>query len=194
MATLRSTSVVVLAAGLSRRYGASNKLLASFGGKPLAMHIAQTLADLPFSRRIAVCAEDDLRLADLFIERGFEIARNANPERGQASSLSIGVRTAARTGPEAIVICLADMPFVPASVVKSLVRMIGKADAAGIVATAGVHACVAGPPAIFARAHFQSLMSLEGDMGARALLRAARILPVPDECLADFDTRQDFTT
>src|SRR5215813_8216241 len=36
-------AVVLLAAGLSRRYGAVGKLVANYRGKPLALHIADTL-------------------------------------------------------------------------------------------------------------------------------------------------------
>jgi molybdenum cofactor cytidylyltransferase len=191
MATIGLTSVVVLAAGLSRRYGASNKLLADFNGKPLALHIAETLADLPFHQRIAVCPVEDGQLRALFLDRGFEIALNSDPTRGQASSLAVGVAAAAKTGPDAILICLADMPLVSATLVTKLIEMLDT-DPIGIVASASLSERLAGPPAIFAPAHFQSLMSLEGDVGARVMLRAAPTMLVPDECLLDLDSCDDF--
>jgi CTP:molybdopterin cytidylyltransferase MocA len=76
--------------------------------------------------------------------------------------------------------------------ISQLVDRLDTLDAEGVVASAGLRAGVPGPPAIFTPAHFQTLMSLEGDVGARVMLRGARTVLVPDECLRDLDSREDF--
>ena len=47
-------AAVLMAAGISARYGAANKLLASIDGRPLILRAADAAADWPFAQRIAV--------------------------------------------------------------------------------------------------------------------------------------------
>ena len=47
-------SLVVLAAGASRRFGAANKLLQLLDGKPLLCHTLELAAALPVMQRTAV--------------------------------------------------------------------------------------------------------------------------------------------
>src|SRR5690606_29186560 len=94
MAKLENSAAVLLAAGLSRRYGAVGKLVADFQGKPLARHAAETLCALPLARRIAVCRAGDDDLAAMLSGLGFTVVRNPDTARGMASSLALGVEAA----------------------------------------------------------------------------------------------------
>lgn len=187
MAAIERTSVVLLAAGLSRRYGAVGKLVANYRGKPLALHLARTLAEFAFERRIAVCRSGDDDLASLLQAENFEVVRNADPARGQSSSLALGVSAAGN--PEALLVCLADMPLVTASHIRTL---IAQADADGMMGSSETDGGPPMPPAVFGRAYLQQLQQLQGDKGARELLRNAKSLIAPAGTLADFDTAEDF--
>lgn len=187
MAKLEHSAVVLLAAGLSRRYGAVGKLVADFRGKPLARHAAETIAALPFGQRIAVCRTGDDDLAEMFRGLGFTVVRNPDTARGQASSLALGVEAAGQ--PEALLVCLADMPLVTAEHLRVLVER---------VTPGGIVASVAGPrehptpPAAFAREYLPELLRIEGDKGARHLLQIAERVVAPEGTLRDFDTPEDF--
>ena len=52
-------SLVVLAAGASRRFGADNKLLQLLDGKPLLCHTLALAAALPVMQRAVDCSVDN---------------------------------------------------------------------------------------------------------------------------------------
>lgn len=172
---------VVLAAGLSRRYGNGDKLLHPLGGRPLCLHIAATLRRLPFSRRVAVCSNP--AVAQLFEAEGFAVVRNADPQIGLGSSLRIAVQAAGNASP--ILVCLADMPFVTPTHLLALAHAF-QAGSADPVASAGPD--FIGPPAIFSAGLLEHLPA-NGEGGARALLRGATTMEAAPRELADFDTR-----
>jgi molybdenum cofactor cytidylyltransferase len=178
-------AAVLLAAGLSRRYGAVGKLVAAYRGKPLALHIAEVLEDVPLSQRIAVCRSGDEDLVGLLEARGFTVVLNPDTARGMASSLALGI--GAVRG-DAALVCLADMPNVPPAHLRAV---IDAGRLAGIAASA-TPGGAATPPAYFGRAHFPALLALEGDKGARGLLGGAPLVRASLEELADVDTRADF--
>lgn len=179
-------AVVLLAAGLSRRYGPVGKLVALYRGKPLALHIADTLNALALSQRVAVCRSGDDDLAALLRARGFTIVRNPDTARGMSSSLALGIEAVASAG--RALVCLADMPNVSVAHLNALIAASVTADIVASAAETGPST----PPAIFSQRHFPALLALEGDKGARALLGAAPRIIAPAADLADVDTPADF--
>lgn len=178
-------AAVLLAAGLSRRYGAAGKLVAGYRGKPLALHIADTLDTVALLQRIAVCRSGDEDLAALLRGRGFSVVLNPDTARGMASSLSLGIE--AVTG-DAAIVCLADMPNVTAEHIRALIDAGRHAGVAASLSEGGSPT----PPAYFDRGHFADLMALDGDRGARGLLGDAPLVVASARELADFDTPADF--
>ena len=61
---LDRTAIVLLASGLSRRYGRRDKLLANLGGKPLLEHSARVVAGVQALTRVAVCPSDRHEIKD----------------------------------------------------------------------------------------------------------------------------------
>lgn len=174
---------VVLAAGLSQRFGA-DKLVHPLEGKPLGAHIATTLAGLDVAHRIAVCPKNAERRA-LFAAQGFEIVENPDPGRGMASSLALGAQRALELDAARMLVCLADMPFVTSAHLRRLIAAQGD-----IVATEADG--TRSPPAVFSQAVLPALTQLTGDGGARHLLRDAVVVRVPPTMLRDFDRPSDF--
>jgi len=187
VAKIEISVVVLLAAGLSRRYGAVGKLVADFRGKPLAQHAAETIAALSLARRIAVCRTGDDDLAAILEGLGFEVVRNPDTARGLASSLVVGVEAAGQ--PETLVVCLADMPLIEAGHLRALVERV---TPGGIVASIASLGGPPTPPAAFSREVLPELLRIEGDKGARHLLQIAERVVAPEGSLADFDTPEDF--
>lgn len=184
-------AIIVLAAGLSTRFSVGNKLLADLKGRPLADHIASTIAPLPFAAKFAVCPADLPELGTLFAQRGFSVLPNPDNAAGQSTSLRLGVEAADKIGADAVLICLADMPFVTSEHLLTLADCLQDGPAH---ATSAMENGPSMPPAIFARTHFPALLQTSGDRGARDLLRSATQLLVPARELADYDTLEDFAS
>jgi molybdenum cofactor cytidylyltransferase len=98
-------------------------------------------------------------------------------------SIAIGVGAVAAQQSDGLLLALADMPFVPAAHIEELVSSF---DGNMVASSAGG---VAQPPAIFGPGFFAALSRLEGDRGARDLLRSARLVEAQAEWLQDIDTR-----
>jgi len=182
-------AVVVLAAGSSRRFGPTDKLEQKLDGQPLAFHIADTLSQLDFRWRLAVCQSADGEVPEGLARRGFEIVINPDPDRGQASSLALGAKRAGALGAPALLVALADMPAVSAGHLRTLVEQFST-DPQRIVASAGGR--YRGPPAIFPAALFETLMELTGDGGARHLIRGGTFVEGDEAQFRDFDVPEDF--
>jgi molybdenum cofactor cytidylyltransferase len=182
-------AALVLAAGLSRRFGPEDKLAAPLDGKPLAAHIAGTLGALPFVERIAVCSAQDGVVAEAFRSAGFTVLVNPAPEQGQGRSLAIGASYAASFDIDGLLVALADMPFVSPAHVEALKARFAADPRMAVASTAGDYR---GPPALFPRASFAALMAMSGDAGAKRLLNDAAMLEVDTGELRDFDTPDDF--
>jgi molybdenum cofactor cytidylyltransferase len=175
---------VVLAAGLSQRFG-GDKLLHPLRGKPIAAHIGDTLATMSFVHRIAISSDDPARRA-LFAARGLTIIENPDPARGMASSLALAARRAIDLDADAMLVCLADMPNVTTAHLLALIEASTHND---VVAT--VSADTRSPPAIFARSVLPQLLELTGDQGARSLLGTATVIEAPADLVRDIDTPGD---
>lgn len=178
-----ATIGIVLAAGLSQRFG-GDKLLFPLQGKPLAAHIAATLAALDVEHCIAICSTSEQRQM-LFAAQGFEVIENADPGRGGASSLGLGAKRALELEAARMLVCLADMPFVTAAHLRLLMAAQGD-----VVATEAEG--VRSPPAVFARDTFTALRQLTGDGGARHMLRNAAVVHATPAMVRDFDAPSDF--
>jgi len=177
---------VVLAAGLSTRFG-GDKLLYPYAGKPLAAHIADTLAAMPLRWRIAIVPPPPSPREALFRERRFELIENPDPQQGMGASLALGAQRATELGAAALLVCLADMPNVTAAHLMQLIEAAGDSDA---IATGFDNS--RGPPAVFARRLFPELAALSGDHGAKHLLARATLVAAPPGLTRDFDTPRDF--
>ncbi|MEY2928372.1 MAG: hypothetical protein RL367_2849 [Pseudomonadota bacterium] len=172
-------AIVLLAAGRSRRFGAA-KLDAPLHGQALGLHAAQFYAGFGFAQHLVVKGQGGPDYAAL----GYTIITNPAPAQGQASSLRLGMG-AVRA--KACLIALADMPFVTRAHITALLdgfdgdRIASSLDGRTM------------PPALFGAQHFATLMALEGDQGARLLLRGARAIAGDAKCLADIDHPGDLT-
>lgn len=175
--------LVLLAAGRSERFGATDKLQEDFLGQPLAFHVVTALEDMPFKARIAVCSNTDLD----FGARGYIVVQNGAPEDGMSGSVVLGVAAARALGCEAVVIALADMPRVTAAHVMRLLDAFEGPDSV-VASSNGVHPT---PPALFGAGQFDTLLRLEGDVGARDLIRAGRRVIAPEAELLDIDRPED---
>jgi molybdenum cofactor cytidylyltransferase len=183
MIRVERVALVLLAAGLSTRFGADDKLAAPLNSLPLGLHAASMAATLPFTARIAVTGA---RPPD-FAAYGFTTVENDDPAAGQGRSIALGVQAARAHEVDAVLVILADMPFVTAV---HIMAMLDAFDASHPV-VASTTGDWSGPPALFGAVHFDILAQLSGDHGPRHLIRTGKLVAASPAELADIDTRRD---
>ena len=179
--------LVLLAAGKSERFGdVRSKLDQDFLGKPLGLHVAVALEDMPFRRRLAVIDGLDLR----YQQHGFDVIHNEDRDRGMASSVKLGVGRARALGARSVLLALADMPRVTAA---HILRVFdASVDEDSVVGSSD--GCDSKPPALFGAGQFDGLLALEGSAGARDLVRGGRHVVASPAELIDVDTTDDLET
>lgn len=184
MLSVEKTVLILLAAGRSERFGdIGNKLDQPFLGRPLGLHVAVALEDMPFQERVAVVGGSSLDYG----RHGFRVIRNEDPALGMSSSVCLGVAHAEEHSAEAVLIALADMPRVTAA---HIYRVFDAAeDAMSVVASSD--GSDTKPPALFGRGQFQCLKELSGSTGARDMVRAGRHVVTSPAELIDVDTPQE---
>ena len=180
--------LAILAAGQSQRFGDQDKLAAMLGDRMLGLHVAQSLASFACERRVVV-APSHHACTSHWTGLGYEIVANDQGADGQAVSVALAAKAAQQVGASALLICLADMPFITATIIVDLITKFEQHDRAEIVAASAGQQPM--PPAIFPAHHFAELASLEGDKGARGLLKTARRLDINGHYLTDVDTPTD---
>lgn len=120
---------------------------------------------------------------------GYRLLPNPHPERGMASSLRIAAAAATEAGANALLVLLADVPFVATDHLQRLVEAFRADESrpAFSVAPGGV----AQPPALFPASFFPALCALDGDKGARGLTSGATLIETDPNHLLDIDTPDD---
>ena len=172
--------MLVLAAGGSRRLGRPKQLV-RVGGESLvgrAVRIAESLG--PAWLGVVVGAQA-ARTGAVARAHGAVVVRAARWREGLSASLRAGVR---RVPPSAtrLLIMTVDQWRIEREDLWRLLRAAGRGSAAA------AYSGRLGVPAVFPRRRFAELLSLRGDVGARALL-ADRSTPVPmPRAAQDLDT------
>jgi len=167
------------------------KLLLPLEGKALVRWSVEGLL-AHVDRVVVVTPPDDASLRTALHGLDVIFATNEHPEAGQGTSIAAGAR-ALPPGTDAVVIALGDQPRLPTGLVARLLETFERA-AKPIVAP--VYQGTQGTPVIFAASLFDELRVLEGDAGARALVRRdpSRVAAVTIDAPmpADVDTPEDY--
>jgi molybdenum cofactor cytidylyltransferase len=109
---------VLMASGFSRRFGAKDKLLCLFRGKPLVSYTLELACGIPeFSDVVLVTGSDEV--AALASRTRARIVRNRAPERDMCESIKLGV-AASRAAYFCFFPC--DQPLMEAYVVLALLE------------------------------------------------------------------------
>ena len=183
---------ILLAAGLSRRFGA-DKLGAMIDGRAVIERSASALAACGCSDKIAVVGPTSVH-KPLLLSMGFKVIENAKADEGISSSIRTGVAHAQSKSADGVLIALADMPFVDGAHFDRLIDKAVRSDDGLSFSTAGTRRT---PPAVFMARRLDDLLALTGDAGARMLLKQADLacgVEAPDAMLRDIDAPSDIET
>ena len=179
---------IVLAAGEAARFGQLKQLL-DWKGEPFVRAVAKTALKAGLSPVLVVTGahaeEVELSLQDLTVTS----IRNERWKSGQASSIQAGIDVlTASPNTGGAIFLLADQPQLTVSVLRALMEKHAH----------GLYPIVApmvidqrANPVLFDRVTFRDLLTLEGDVGGRAIFHKYRVEYLPwhdDRLLLDVDT------
>jgi molybdenum cofactor cytidylyltransferase len=193
-AGLPKVAAVILAAGLSTRMG-RNKLLIEVAGRPMVRHAVEAALASAADPVIVVTGNDSAELRAALSGLTVQFTDNPDFSKGLSTSLKSGL-SALPQDIDGAAILLGDMPGVTAGLVDRLIAAFDPAEGRAIcVATSHGHR---GNPVLWARRFFPEMAVLEGDVGARALLRAyaeliCEVEADDDAPLTDIDTQEALT-
>ena len=180
-----SVLAVILAAGQGSRFNApEHKLAARLANRPLIWWATKHAIDAGFAEVLVV--EGATPVVELVPEQA-SIVHNHDWADGQARSIHVAVHYAQMFGYDTIVVGLADQPFVPPEAWRRV------AASSSPIAVARF-ARVATPP-VRLHSDVWGLLPLDGDEGARQVLRSRPELVVEVPCpgsAVDVDTVVDF--
>lgn len=160
---------VLLAAGGSSRMRGRDKLLEQVDGAPLLRNVAEQVSRSSVDEALCVMRPGDDKRGDALA--GMDVFPVPNPRaaEGMATSIAAGI-SALSPRVDAALVVMGDMPEVSAADINRLIAGFDPEENRSIVRSVTSDG-VPGHPVLFGRRFFEELKSLEGDRGARDVVR-----------------------
>jgi molybdenum cofactor cytidylyltransferase len=161
---------LILAAGESRRMG-RDKALLIYHGQSFLKTIIDNLGAAGIEKVTVVLghhAETIQRAVNLAPVR---VVVNHDYQRGQTSSLQLGLAAAAADSPEAVILCLVDHPAISAEVIGKLKERFESTYRPVLIPT---HEGQRGHPVVISQELFSELLALPPEEAANTIIRKYR--------------------
>lgn len=161
------TAIILLAAGSSSRLGRPKQLI-EFQGKKLIQKAIEEAQKSKSDSLVVVLGWNPELIKSAFDSKQIPFVINENWEEGMASSMQTGLRfLMEKEHPDQVILMLVDQPFVDADLLN---RLILEKDKSGKGIVASSYSETFGVPAIFDRAYFDEMLSLQGSEGAKKVI------------------------
>lgn len=190
---MNNTGIIILASGSSSRFGSIKQLL-HFNNKTLLQHVIDEAVDSGAEPVIVITGSNADEISKDIENGNIEIIYNEKWKQGMASGIVAGIKKAITLNNDIakIIIAVCDQPFVSSAIFKQLYEQQEK-TVKHIVASS--YADTIGTPALFTQKYFDALMSLQGEEGAKKILKAnaedVATIDFPQGAI-DIDTQKDY--
>jgi molybdenum cofactor cytidylyltransferase len=198
-------NIIVLAAGMSRRMGAENKMLLPFCGSTIFETTLSNIVKADMGKILVVMGFEAAKIKNLIentplcISPKIVLVENKDYEKGMTSSIKIGIRATETQNTKAtFMICLSDMPLILPEEYQFIVKQfsaISKQDAQAIVVP--FYKGEKGNPVLFSSFYKNELLNLLDSEGGKSILQkyknhVYKIEMPTDSVLQDADTQADY--
>jgi molybdenum cofactor cytidylyltransferase len=181
---------VVLAAGSSMRMG-RNKLLLALIGEPMVRRTVRASLDAGLDPVVVVLGHEAERVREAIWGLGCRTVVNPDHAKGVRLSVQVGIGEVSEA--RAAVVILADMPFVTAAMVRSLVDSYREGTSPLVSSQYGD---VNAPPTLYDRSLFPEMLAMTGEGCGKQVVRRhlheAAFVTWPAAALADVDLPEDY--
>jgi molybdenum cofactor cytidylyltransferase len=162
-------AAIVLAAGRSSRMAPANKLLTEVDGQAMVARAVDAALASQAGSVTVVTGHDGSRVRQALAGRDVEIVENADYAAGLSASVRAGL-AALPADIDGAVFLLGDMPRVTAAHIDRLIAAFNPDEGRAICVP--TWRAKRGNPVLWSSRFFAEMRALEGDTGARGLLRA----------------------
>ncbi|WP_203249128.1 nucleotidyltransferase family protein [Sporosarcina beigongshangi] len=189
---------IYLAAGSSSRMG-RNKLMLNVGYMTLGSLALDTALRSSLDAIYVITKEtDDVGWlpVDMKLNNKCSIVPCLSAHEGQSESLKCGIRRAQANQMDAVLVMLADQPFITVQMLNEMIACMENNPTCKFVASSFDQTIM--PPVLLSSVMYPELLALHGDAGAKKLLQGdilqkGHILPCTDQRLVfDVDTPEDY--
>ena len=158
-------NLILLAAGNSDRFK-GNKLLTTVNDKPMYMNVVEKTLKLKFKVNKIILVTQYEEIKEALVEQPIQIIMNKNSELGIAHSIKLGISDNIEADAYMFMVC--DQPFILLESMEKLIDRFMKSNKG--------MACVQyegklGNPTIFSRKYTKELLSLNGDVGGKSIIK-----------------------
>ena len=168
---MKNTGIILLAAGNSSRMGTAKQLL-SYQGKTLLDRAIDTAKEVFNNNNqiILVLGANHNEITSKIENKNIQISINEEWQSGMASSIKIGLKELLEQYPDLdnCFISVCDQPFLTSEIFIHMLHLQESSKKEIIVAK---YADTMGVPALFSKKYFESLMSLDGEQGAKKIIQ-----------------------
>lgn len=188
----KTFAILILAAGNSSRLG-HPKQLVSIQGKSLLSYTlseAQKVADSDIFIVTGAYVKELNESIDL---KPFEVIYNEDWARGMGGSISKGINSIMEYNYEGVLISVCDQPYIEKENFDNLISKYQKTGKSIVVSS---YAEGSGPPVFFQQKYFEELSILDGDLGAKEIIRKYKNnvdFVVFEKGNIDIDTERDIS-
>lgn len=186
-------SLIVLAAGLSTRFG-RNKLLEKIYDYPLIGRVVKSAVSSKCDEVVIVLGYEAQKIKDALKNFNCKFVFNEDYKKGQSSSVKTGV-SAVMSYAEAVMVLPGDVALITPTPINMVIEEYKKYRSPIVVAS---YKGRSGHPILFDKSLFKDIMEInEETMGLKAVVNRHRQLirkveVGSDEVLIDIDSEEDF--
>ena len=187
-------TAILLAAGQSKRFKNGNKLLKNYKGKYLINHILKSLIKSKINKIIIVLGHENGKIKKIALKnKKITFVINSQYLKGISTSIKSGLKKISKKN-IGFLIAHADMPLVSKTIFNTLCSALKSKKKEIFVP---VYKKKVGNPLAFKYLIIKSLKKIEGDRGAKKLIRSnkskVQLVKIKSKSiLIDFDQLEDF--
>ena len=184
---------IILAAGISRRFGKATKQLEEFDGETLLRRVTQQACQSTLRDVVVVVGYKKNEVSNSLRGLDVRFCENMRYKSGISGSIQVGLDCIEEHS-QAVMFLTADQPFLSCEVID---RMITRYQQTLSPIVVPFFMDTPGSPVIFARSMFSELRELKGEAGGRVLIdrypeMVNAVVLENDLPLLDIDTLEDY--
>ena len=183
---------IILAAGSSKRYGKTNKLVQIFQDKPIIKHVIDVLLEENDPNDLlVVVGHEKSKIINLINNPNIKIVNNIDYQKGIGTSISCAMRHL-EDYIQGVMIIPADMPLISKVDLRNLENKFIELNFTKVVFPK--HESNLGNPVILPKSYFDILTNLKADEGARSQIKNKDYVTVNAGIgtTLDIDTKEEF--